>query len=56
MWLQTYMYCKALEDIGSLLVDTGDASSTIDMAEGDIHIVTYPVVADLVKNDRARLL
>ena len=49
-----FVFCRALRDLGA--VADGERGETLDMAAGDLHVVRYASVAELVRRDQACLL
>ena len=49
-----FVFCRALRDLGA--VADGERGETLDMSAGDLHVVRYASVAELVRRDQACLL
>jgi GINS complex subunit 4 len=51
---RAFVFCRALRDLGA--VPDGERGETLDLSKGDLHVVRYASVADLVRRDQACLL
>lgn len=51
---RAFVFCRALRELGA--VADGDRGETLDLSKGDLHVVRYASVADLVRRDQACLL
>jgi GINS complex subunit 4 len=51
---RAFVFCRALRDLGA--VADGERGETLDMGAGDLHVVRYASVAELVRRGQACLL
>ncbi len=50
----TFVFCRSLANCGT--IPDGDEGQTVDLQEGDMHVIRYSTVAQYVMADQVELL
>lgn len=52
--MNTFVFCRALTDCGNLAV--GEDGETVEMKEGDLHVINYKYISSHVRSGQVGLL